>query len=130
MRSSEEGPPVYSVRLSEPAAVQIEVEHARQREDFGPDAADAWEDALMDAIGSLATFPQRCAVAPENHLFQRVSLGEALRLFIYRRTRSGPVWRVLFSVREATADPPTVWVQHIRHGARAPMMEWPTGEEE
>lgn len=130
MSSGEDEPTVYSVRLSEPAAEQIEVEHARQQELFGPNAADAWEDALMDAVAALATYPKRCAVAPENHLFQRVSPGELLRLYIYQRARRSVQWRVLFTVHEATSDPPTIWIQHIRHGARAPMTEWPTGEEE
>lgn len=118
-----EQPRVYAVRLSEDAGDEIEEEQARLEDVSGPDVADDWQQGLSDAIRSLATYPERCVVAPENVRFA----GTVVRQLLYRRKR-GPIWRILFTVHEADAnDPPTVRVHHVRHGARPPMtqMDWP-----
>lgn len=80
---------------------------------------------MLSVIATLATFPERCAVAAENDLF----LGGTLRLLLYRAGRRGPAWRILFSVQEANEnDPPTVQLHLIRHGSQAPLTEWPKEE--
>jgi plasmid stabilization system protein ParE len=123
-------PSIYTVRPSARAADQIEAEHSRLEGTAGASIADAWEDALMDAIASLATYPERCAIANENKLFQCISPGDTLRVLLFRRTRTGPAWRILFSAHETDEnDPLTVRVHHIRHGAQAPMTEWPADHE-
>lgn len=112
-------------------ADQIEVEHQRLVSISGADAADRWEDSLMDAIASLGTLPNRCPVAEEDPVFARVRPGETLRVLIHRQTARSAAWRILFSVYEADRnDAPTVRVHHVRHGAQASMTEWPTDENE
>jgi len=121
----EEGePPVYAVRLSEPAAAQAEAAFERLIETVSLDAAEDWQEGLRAAWASLATLPQRCAVAPENPLFQAKHPGLPLRVLLYRRGRSA--WRLLFTAHAATDDePPLVRVHQIRHGAQKPLREWP-----
>jgi len=114
-------PTVYAVRLSSHAARQLQDEHERLQEISGSPVADHWEDQLIKALAGLATLPERCAIAPESVVFAQ----ETLRQLLYRRKRGGPVWRILFSIREATdADSPTVWIHRIRHAAQAPVTEW------
>ena len=118
-------PTVYAVRPSERAAAQIEAEVRRQKEQRGSAAATAWTKALLDAIGSLATYPKRCLEADESGPFQRVSPGEMLYVLLFRHKR-GATWRILFTVDEASEnDPPTVHLHMLRHGAEAPMTFWP-----
>lgn len=128
--ANDDEPTVYSVRPSDRAAAQIEAEHKRQEERLGFTKADAWEDALMDAVASLATYPKRRPVALENGIFQKVSPGQTLRQLIFKPTRGSAGWRILFTIHEADEnDPPTIRVQRILHGAQAPMTEWPSEEE-
>ncbi len=126
---ADEEPIVYVVRPSTRVANQIEAEQRRQEKQRGPAAADDWEDALTDAIASLATYPTRCPAASEGGPFQRVSLGETLRVLLFRHKR-GATWRILFTVDDASEnDPPTVHLQMLRHGAEAPMTFWPAEDE-
>lgn len=116
--------PVYAVRLSEPAAAQAEATFERLIEMAGVDAAEDWQEGLRAAWGSLATLPLRCAVAPENRLFQKKHPGPPLHVLLYRRGRNG--WHILFTAHTATDDdPPLVRVHQIRHGAQKPLTEWP-----
>ncbi len=68
-----------------------------------------WFQGLEDAIGSLATFPERCRLAPENAEFPF-----EVRHLLYGRKPH--VYRVLFTI-EADA----VFVLHVRHGRRQPV---------
>jgi plasmid stabilization system protein ParE len=70
------------------------------------DAGIRWFLALEDAIASLAKFPERCAVAPESAAF-----AFQVRQLLHGRRRN--VYRILF-----TLEGDTVYVLHIRHGAR------------
>jgi len=65
-----------------------------------------WFIALEDAIASLAAFPKRCPLAPENSCFPF----EVRHLFYGRKPHA---YRVLFTIEENT-----VYVLHIRHGRR------------
>ncbi len=80
-------PTVYAVRPSERAAAQIEAEVRRQKEQRGLTAANAWTEALLDTIGSLATYPKRCLEADESGPFQRVSPSEMLYVLLFRHKR-------------------------------------------
>ena len=73
------------------------------------DAGVRWFLALQDAIASLAEFPKRCPLAPENSAF----LFE-VRHLLYGRAPH--VYRILFTI-----EGETVYVLHIRHGRRAPL---------
>ena len=65
--------------------------------------------ALDDAFASLAEFPERCPIAPENARFNF----EVRQLLYGRKPR---LYRILFTIE---AD--TVHVLHIRHGRRKPV---------
>lgn len=123
---TEETPRVYAVRVTETARRQIEQEHDRQANSNGLSIADEWQSGILASIRGLATYPERCTVASENDIFQQVNPGDTVRVFLYRRTRMAPVWRILFSIHEADAlDPPVVRVELIRHGSQTPLTEWP-----
>jgi toxin ParE1/3/4 len=70
-----------------------------------------WFLALDDAVASLASFPGRCPLAPENVCFP----------FEVRQLLHGSkphVYRILFAI-----DGDTVNVLHIRHGRRKPFSQ-------
>jgi len=71
-----------------------------------PEKAMQWLNAALHAIGSLESYPGRCALAPENDAFE-----QEIRQLLYGK-RSG-VYRILFTI---SGD--GVVILHIRHGAR------------
>lgn len=73
------------------------------------DAGERWFVALRAAIASLATFPSRCPLAPEN----RDSPVEVRQLLYGERPH---VYRILFAI-----EGEAVLVLHIRHGRRRPV---------
>jgi plasmid stabilization system protein ParE len=70
-----------------------------------------WFAALRDAIASLAEFPARCPLAPENSVFPF-----EVRQLLYGRKPH--VYRILFTI-----EGKTVYVLHIRHGRRQPLRQ-------
>lgn len=68
-----------------------------------------WFVALQDAVASLAEFPARCPLAPENVVFPF-----EVRHLLYGHAPH--VYRILFTI-----DDETVHVLHIRHGRRQPL---------
>lgn len=122
---SDDEPTIYAVCISETASRQIAQEEDRFAEMLGEPFAGKWSIGLYASIGTLATYPERCAVAPEDELKKAATL----RQHLYRRTRTGPAWRILFTVNTATSDdPPTVYVELVLHGAQAPLTEWPSND--
>lgn len=73
------------------------------------DTGVPWFLALQGAIASLAKFPERCPLVPESAVFPF-----QVRHLLYGRRPH--VYRILF-----TLDSGTVYVLHIRHGARKPI---------
>jgi plasmid stabilization system protein ParE len=73
------------------------------------DTGKRWFLALQDAIVSLAGFPARCSLAPENAVFPF-----EVRHLLYGRKPH--VYRILFTIEDQT-----VYVLHIRHGRRQPL---------
>jgi len=67
-----------------------------------------WFQGLEKAIASLAAFPYRCPLAPENEAFPF-----EVRHLLYGRPPH--VYRLLFRVENET-----VYVLHIWHGRRRP----------
>jgi plasmid stabilization system protein ParE len=65
-----------------------------------------WFVALEEAIASLATFPERCALAPETLRFPF-----EVRQLLYGHKPH--VYRILFSIEGETVN-----ILHIRHGRR------------
>lgn len=68
-----------------------------------------WFNGVLDALQSLEHLPNRCAVAPESRHFQ-----EKIHQLLYGKRPH--VYRVLFVIRQST-----VYILHIRHGARREM---------
>lgn len=128
--SEEDGPLVHAVRFTEAVQEEIDQEYARLTGISGVAVAADWDHRLLESVRSLATYPERCVVATEDQHFQRVRPGPPLRVLVYRRIRSGPAWRILFTVHESDEnDPPTVRMRHIWHGARSPINFWPSENE-
>ena len=75
----------------------------------GGQAGIDWFVRLDDAFASLAQFPERCSIAPEDARFPF----EVRQLFYGRKPH---VYRILFTI---AGD--TVHVLHIRHGRRKPI---------
>jgi plasmid stabilization system protein ParE len=67
-----------------------------------------WFQGLEEAIASLAAFPGRCRLAPENE-----ALPFEVRQLLYGRMPH--VYRVIFK-----AESETVYILHIWHGRRKP----------
>jgi len=113
--------PIYAVRLALSARETLLQERARQSQTAGPAQADAWYAAMLETLRSLATYPQRCPIAPENALLPGLTVHQ--RLHAQGRRAA---WRLLFTIHDADADdPPTVRVHHIRHSAQQPLSAWP-----
>ena len=73
------------------------------------DTGIRWFLALQDAIASLADFPKRCPLAPENAIFPF-----EVRHLLYGHAPH--VYRILFTIGNQT-----VYVLHVRHGRRQPL---------
>jgi len=71
-------------------------------------AAARWYNGLEQAVYALASYPDRCPVAPEARRAKR-----NLRHLLYGKKPH--VYRVIYEVDEGRQ---AVWVLTIRHGAR------------
>ncbi len=121
---TDQEPPLYAVRLAGTARDTLLRERTRQAETISPAHADAWYADMLAVLRSLATYPERCPVAPEDALVAGVTVRQ--RLHAQRR---GLAWRLLFTVHDADADdPPAVRVHHIRHSAQSPLTTWPASD--
>ena len=67
-----------------------------------------WFDELMECLHTLDHLPMRCSLAREAGI-----AGRPIRCLLLGKRRN--VYRVLYEVDEKRK---TVWVLHIRHGAR------------
>ena len=101
------------VEITSLADANLEEIYLRIRED-SPSRAAKWRKGLLRAAETLDLFPERCPLAPES--------GPELEI---RQLIYG-AYRVLFTVAKDT-----VFVLHIRHGARQPLRsgEAPTEED-
>ena len=70
-----------------------------------------WFDKLLDCLYSLDHSPNRCPLAREALRSHR-----EIRNLLYGKR--GNVYRILFEIDEVRN---TVWILHIRRGARAPL---------
>ncbi len=69
---------------------------------------NGWYNGLEQAVGALASYPNRCPLAPEARKAKR-----KLRHLLYGKKPR--VYRVIYEVDDGRQ---AVWVLHIRHGAR------------
>lgn len=67
-----------------------------------------WFEELIDSLYSLEELPNRCPMAREAAEAQR-----EIRCLLFGKRRG--VYRILYEVDEKRQ---TVWILHIRHGAR------------
>ncbi len=114
-------PPIYDVRLTEPAEIEVEAEHERLSDVVSPEYADRWQDGLLAEINRLSLFPASHEVAPENDLYD-VPVRRALYFGPSRRRRSASTYRILFHIVEPTEGEAggLVRVLHVWHGAQRP----------
>lgn len=92
---------IFKVNLTGPALADAD-DAFQWLLDQAPDAAFQWYEGLLDAVATLAHNPFRCPLATEAVLFD----SEIHQLFYGR-------YRILFTISGRT-----VFVLHIRHGAR------------
>ena len=102
----------YALRYRPRARRDIDIESVRLSETEGDAIALDWLEKLEEAVGSLAVWPRRFALAPEENLIER-----RVRVMLFRRIPGGPAWRVFYTVEDADEDGFVVRVRHIRHGA-------------
>jgi plasmid stabilization system protein ParE len=95
---------VDSAKADAEAIYQWVIERAPLR---GPE----WFEKLLESLYSLNRSPSRCLLAPEARSSHR-----AIRNLLCGKP--GRVYRILFEVDE---ERHTVWILHIRRGARAPL---------
>lgn len=99
----------FRVELSDRAQGDIAAIFEWLRSQQAGDAGQRWFVALRSAIRSLANFPFRCPLAPEN----QDSPVEVRQLLYGRRPH---VYRILFAI-----EGETVQILHIRHARRRPV---------
>ena len=100
----------YQVEITATAEAELREAYLWIRED-SRERATRWQKGVLTQIERLETLPERCLLAPENAFF-----ADEIRQLLYGR-RSG-VYRILFTIEKNT-----VYVLHIRHGARQVLKE-------
>jgi plasmid stabilization system protein ParE len=108
----------YRVVVLPKALAEIEQAYRWFSEEASLSYAGKWLDGITQAIESLDTFPERCAITPESDAFQ-----EEVRQLLYGKRRS--VYRILFTVQEDT-----VFVLRVRHAAQQRLTAEDLEEEE
>ena len=100
----------YRVEITAVAATELREAYLWIQED-SPARAVRWREGLLKQIERLETLPERCPLAPENAFF-----AEEIRQLLYGQRRGR--YRILF-----TTEKDTVYVLHIRRGARQMIQE-------
>jgi plasmid stabilization system protein ParE len=96
----------YQVEILPQALGDIELAYRWMADTISAQAAENWYDELMIAVQSLATFPNRCPIAPES-----ADLGQSIRQLWVGKSRQ---YRVMFIVKARS-----VFVLYVRHTSRA-----------
>jgi plasmid stabilization system protein ParE len=99
----------FRVETSAQAERDAEVILEWLRSQHAGDTGIRWFLDMEKAIASLAAFPERCPLAPENARFPF-----EVRQLLYGRKPN--VYRILFTIKGDT-----VHILHIRHGRRKPL---------
>ncbi len=111
-------PMIWAIRFTSRADADIIAAADFFADNAGIEIARTWMQGLNAEVAKLAQFPTLWPVAEEAQLFR-----ENIRRMLYRRTRRGPAYRVLFVMRQNPDDAPTVAIIHVRHAAQAPMTQ-------
>ena len=102
----------YTVAVQPSAEAEIEAAWVYLGQAASPDVATRWFNELEAAIGTLATLPRRCPLAPEDAHFA----DEIRQLLV-------APYRVMFTIRQRR-----VHVLHFRHTARRTLEAPGSGE--
>jgi plasmid stabilization system protein ParE len=97
----------YRVELADAALADVEAIYAWVLQE-APVRGPAWFDELTDSLFTLEEFPNRCPLAREAKEARR-----KIRCLLFGKGRG--VYRILYEVDEKSR---TVWIHHVRHGAR------------
>ena len=100
----------YSVVLADSAKADADAIYHRVTR-AAPHRGPLWFNELIDCLYSLDRLPLRCPLAREAESTRR-----EIRCLLFGKRRH--VYRILYEVDEPRK---TVWVLHIRHGARTDM---------
>ncbi|MBN1441415.1 MAG: type II toxin-antitoxin system RelE/ParE family toxin [Planctomycetes bacterium] len=92
----------YEVEITDSAAAELEKAFEWIRSE-SPLNAETWRDDLLERAASLERFPKRCPLAPENEGCRR-----EIRHLVHGN------YRLLFTIAGTS-----VYILHVRHGARA-----------
>lgn len=95
----------FDVRITRPALEDAHEIYAWIESHGAPLNARRWYRDLLEAIGTLSEFAERCPLAPENAEVRGASIRHLIR----------GDYRVIYAVRDER-----VAVLHIRHGSRHP----------
>jgi plasmid stabilization system protein ParE len=114
----------YAIRYRPRALRDFDIESIRLAEISGDEIAVEWFLKIRDSINKLSTFPHGNALTPEAKLAKH-----GVRVLLFRRTPSGPAWRVFYTIEEPPSglDGFVVRVRHIRHGA-SPLTAFDAGD--
>jgi mRNA-degrading endonuclease RelE of RelBE toxin-antitoxin system len=97
----------YHIEFADRAARDLEALYV-EKNAAESEAASRWYNGMEEAVYALATYPDRCPMAPEARKLRR----EWRHLLYGKKPR---VYRVIYEVDERRQ---TVWVLTVRHGAR------------
>ena len=111
----DEEPTVYAIRFYERAKRDMDAVIVYLAENIGESVAVDWYSGINKAISSLATLPERYAVAPEPH-FKRTT-----RNLTWARPKSWASHRILYQVVHEGLDGPTVLILHVRGATMSPI---------
>ena len=116
MRQNPDQPLFWAIRFTSRAKAEsfAALDYFVDKE--GIEIGRAWKKGFDAEVAKLAQFPAMWPLAEEDKLFR-----ESVRRMLYRRTASGPAYRILFVLRENSDDAPTVTIIHVRHAAQKPM---------
>jgi len=118
MADDTEQPTIWAIRFTNRARADVLAAEDYFVERADAEIAQAWSAGLVEETAKLARYPTIWPLAEEDRLFK-----QTVHRMLYRRTRTGPAYRVLFVLRQSPDDAPTVGIIHVRHAAQAPMTQ-------
>jgi plasmid stabilization system protein ParE len=100
---------IYRVIITQEAESDLRTAY-RYIRSYAPQAARDWIQRARRTVGSLASRPERCPLAPESASFE-----QPIRELLFGMGNRG-TYRVLFVVIDRS-----VYVVHVRHGSMLPL---------
>jgi plasmid stabilization system protein ParE len=110
----------YRIEISSIAEAEIDRAFLRLAQLQSLSQASRWHSGLLNAIGTLSTMPNRCALSKENEYHS-----QEIRQLLYGQKRN--LYRVLFTVLEESS---TVRILHVRHSSQSVIGEAPQSQDD